>query len=275
MTDLVELGAVLGDFFEDGAGPSHDQLDQAFARHGVANGDPAPSGRTSQGAVLGKTKRVRRVFVYAADREASAGLALAKEIVALLRADGMFAPALPEYAGAQKIRRLAATFKRLGLSLADNGELRPTVIDNLAGTQLTEALRAYVQRINLNPDDAPLQVGTGKELDEAAARHVLEQLTGSYPVGGSVGSFPVMLASAFSAIGLAVPGPIKLDSDPHRAVQQSLFLLGASVNRLRNEAGTGHGRPGPPQKTAALTPAEARLVARATALLAGALLDSL
>jgi Abortive infection C-terminus len=84
-----------------------------------------------------------------------------------------------------------------------------------------------------------------------------------------------MLASAFAAIGLAVPGPVNLDPDPQRAVQQCLFLLGTSVNRLRNEAGTGHGRPGAPRKTASLTPAEARLVARATALLAVALLDSL
>ena len=76
---------------------------------------------------------------------------------------------------------------------------------------------------------------------------------GSYPVGGSAGSFPVMLASTFAAIGLAVPGPVKLDSDPHRAVQQCLFLLGTSVNRLRNEAETGHGRPGPPRKTAPLS----------------------
>lgn len=275
VTDLVELGAVLGDFFDEGAGPSHDQLDQAFARYGLGDGDPARGGRTAQGTPLGKTKRIRRVFVFAADNDASAGLALAHEVVALLRADGAFLAALPGYAGVQKISRLAATFARLGMTLADNGELRPTVIDNLGGTQLTDALRAYVQRINLNPDDESLQVGTGKDLDEAAARHVLEERTGSYPVGGHAGSFPVTLANAFTAVGLAVPGHIALDPDPHRAVQQCLFLLGTSVNRLRNDAGTGHGRPGPPRKTSALTPAEGRLVARATALLAGALLDKL
>ncbi|WP_155726851.1 hypothetical protein [Mycobacterium avium] len=204
MTDLVELGAVLGAFFDDGLGPSHDQLDQAFLRHGLADGDPAPGGRTSQGATLGKTKRIRRVFVYATDRRVSAGLPLAKEIVALLRAEGAFSSSLPGYAGEQKISRLTSAFKGFGMTLAEGGELRPTVIDNLAGTDLTEALRMYVQRINLNPDDAPLQVGTGKELDEAVARHVLEERTGSYPVGGSAGSFPVTLASAFATLGFAV-----------------------------------------------------------------------
>jgi hypothetical protein len=161
------------------------------------------------------------------------------------------------------------------MTLSEGGELRPTVIDNLVGTEMTEALCAYVRRINLNPDDAALQVGTGKELDEATARHILELRTGSYPVGGHEGSFPVTLAHAFHAVGFAVPGKIPLDDDPHKAVQQCLFLLGASINRLRNSAGTGHGRPGPPQTTTPLTPTEARLVARATALLAGALLDTL
>lgn len=63
-------------------------------------------------------------------------------------------------------------------------------------------------------------------------------------------------------------GPFQLDSDPHRAAQQCLFLLGNEINRLRNEPDTGHGRPGPSRKTAPLTPAEARLIVRSTALLA-------
>jgi hypothetical protein len=85
------------------------------------------------------------------------------------------------------------------------------------------------------------------------------------------------LAAAFDAVDLAIPTVTlsDFDQDPHRAVHQCLFLLSTAVNRLRNDAGTGHGRPGQPRKTTALTPAEARLVARATALVAGALLDKL
>ncbi|WP_396908116.1 abortive infection family protein [Mycolicibacterium sp.] len=274
MSDLIELGAVLGAFF-DGAGPSHDQLDQAFARHGLADGDPAPRGRARDGGNLGKAKRVRRIFVYAADNDPSAGLALAQQLVALLRADGAFTPTLPEYAGPHKIGRLVAPFKRLGLTLTESGELGPTVIDNLQGTELTDTLRGYVRRINLNPDDPELQIGTGKELDEATARHVLMQRTGTYPVGGAAGNFPMTLAGAFAALGFEMPGNIKLDDDPHAAVQKCLFLLGKEINRLRNEAGTGHGKPGPPTKTKPLTAKQARLVARATALLAGAMLDEL
>ncbi|HEY3409464.1 MAG TPA: abortive infection family protein [Propionicimonas sp.] len=273
--DLIELGAVIGDFFEDGKGPSHDQLDQAFVRAGLAAGDPAPGGRTPVGSPLGKTKRVRAVFVYATDHDAPAGLRLGGQIVALLRADGAFSPHLDTFAGEEKITRLRSSYELLGFALDANGALRPTVLDNLSGTELTAALRTYVDRINLNPQDAPLQIGTGKELDEATARHVLEQRTGTYPIGGHAGSFPVTLAAAFTAVGLAVPPKVELDTDPHKAVQQCLFLLATEVNRLRNDAGTGHGRPSAPRHTAPLTPAEAQLVARATALVAAALLGGL
>jgi hypothetical protein len=87
--------------------------------------------------------------------------------------------------------------------------------------ELTAALRSYVDRINLNPDDAPLQLGTGKELDEATARHVLKELLGDYSM---TDNFPVTLTSAFTAVGFPTPTELpKLDPDPHRAVHQCLF----------------------------------------------------
>lgn len=269
--DLIELGSVLGDFFEDGAGPSHNELDHAIARAGLTAGDPAGRG----GPPIGKTKRVRQVLIYATDHDAAAGLEFANQVVSLLRGHSSFVATSDAYAGLPKIAALRRAFAALGYDLDESGAVRPLVIDNLNGTQLTDALRAYVNRINLSPDDAPLQIGTGKELDEAAARHVLQERTGSFPVGGHTGSFPVTLARAFTILGFALPGKVALDADPHREVQQCLFLLGVAVNRLRNDAGTGHGRPGHPLKTKPLKSAEARLVARATALIAGALLDEL
>lgn len=50
----------------------------------------------------------------------------------------------------------------LGITLHGTGLLRPTVIDNLAGIELTDALCAYVRRINLNPNDAPYKWALGK-----------------------------------------------------------------------------------------------------------------
>jgi hypothetical protein len=120
-------------------------------------------------------------------------------------------------------------------------------------------------------------IGSGKELDEAAARHVLKERLGDYPVSGHAGSFPVTLAQAFNVLGLEVPPDLQreLSADPHREVQQCRFLLGVAVNRLRNDVGTGHGRPDGPRRTVPLSPAEGRLVARTAALVAGLLLEEL
>ncbi len=204
--DLVELGAVLGNFFEDGKGPSHDQLNQAFARAGLSNGDPAPSGHTPQGAPPGKTKRIRHVLVYATDHDPVAGLKLAQQVVALLRGDGAFAPALEGYAGPDKIDRLRDAFARVGFTLESNGALRPMVIDNLTGTQLTRALQSYVDRINLNPDDAPAadrhRQGTRRGHRPARSRGAHRQL----PDRRARGQLPGHAGRRLHDLGLRRPG---------------------------------------------------------------------
>jgi hypothetical protein len=269
--NLTELGATLGAFFDIPRAPSHSQLDHAVAHHHLAHIDPARGGRTSTGENLGKTKRIRQILASPAAH--TGGLPFARDIVALLRADGAFNTGSPSYAGTWKVTQLTQAFAALGVNLYTDGLLRDTVIDNLSGTRLTTALRSHVNRINLNPDDAPLQVGAGKELDEATARHVVTELRGDYSTSAN---FPVTLAAAFDALNLAMPTQAPaLDPDPKRAVQQCLFMLATAINRLRNDAGTGHGRPGNPRKTASLSRADARLTARATALIAGALLDEL
>ena len=232
--------------------------------------------RGDSGGTIGKTKRIRQILMHAEDQDPTAGLRLCEHLVALLRADGMFTPNLDTYAGTDKVSRLQAALSRAGYTLTTDGVLHQTVIDNLSGTELSAVLKAYINRVNLNPDDAPLQIGTGKELDEAAARHVLIEKQGSYAVSGRDSSFPVTLAAAFTALGLEIAPDLSthLHSNPHKHLQQCLFMLGLAVNRLRNDAGTGHGRPDEPHRSGSLTPAEGRLVARTTALLAGMLLDS-
>lgn len=272
--DLIEIGSVLGEFFDGGIGPSHNELDIAFARTSTTAFDPAPGGSTPQGNPLGKTKRIRQALMHAGDSDPANGIRLVTQIVSLLRADGVFAPGGDPLV-AQRVGRLRDASRRIGFTLFADGTFAPVVIDNLSGTELTEALQSQVRRINANPDDPSLLVGTGKDLDEAAARHVLNLKMGGYETRGRGSHFPFTLAQAFTACGMAVAPTVKLDDDPHRAVQQALFLLGVEVNRLRNEIGTGHGRPEASERTAALNAAEGRLAARATALIAGALLDEI
>ena len=270
--DLIELGAALSCFFEQGArSPSHDQISNAFERADVSAGDPRASSTTN----VGKVKRVRQVFVHAHDCQPEAGIILAKHLVALLRATGAFKAHLSGFVGEERFLALQRSLKAFGLDLDKTGCIRPTVIDNLHGSELTAALQAHITRANLNPDDCELLVGNGKELDEAAARHVLEQVVGMYDARSN---FPRTLRNAFSTLGLsAAPQETSntLDRDPHVAVQQCLYALSCAINRLRNEVGTGHGRPSPSTTTQPLTEPEARLVARASALVAGMLLDSM
>lgn len=55
------------------------------------------------------------------------------------------------------------------------------------------------------------------------------------------------------------------------ALSVSIYELGISVNRLRNKAGSGHGRPFLPE----LSDGEARAATEAAGLVAGRLLDAL
>lgn len=273
--DLTEVGSVLGDFFEAGRGPSHDQIDQLVARNSLEAGDPVKSSSLPSGKPLGKTKRVRQLLTYATDHAPQAGLDFACQMVALLRADGMFIAASEKFAGDNLVARLAAAFSRLGFTLDEQGALLPTVIDNLSGHELSDALHAYVTRMNLNPDDAALQIGTAKDLAEATARHVILERTGNYATRGQNSAFPVTMAQAFSALDLTIAPDLtnSLDPDPRRRVHQALFLLATAVNQLRNDAGTGHGRPTAPRKSSPLSAADSRLVTRAIAVLSGYLLD--
>jgi len=81
-------------------------------------------------------------------------------------------------------------FEAEGYELASDGELRSRLLDNLMGLQLTEALKAYIRRAKRGADDAALVTGTGKDLLEAVAAHVLQQRTGAYP---TISNFPTFL----------------------------------------------------------------------------------
>ncbi len=136
---------------------------------------------------------------------------------------------------------------------------------------MTEALSAYVRRVRRGSADAALVVGTGKDLAEATARHVIVEKTGQY---SDTQNFPSTLYLAFERLSLNPPSPDvlqQLDDDAVVAMQQALWLLGVSVNRLRNAEGTGHGRPFPSQ----LSDEDSRLAIQAMGLVSDLLLSKL
>jgi hypothetical protein len=267
MQDLYEIGATLGAFFgSNGLGPSHDQLDRAFADTGLAKGDPRTTAGISNPS---KMKRVREVFDYASDNDPAAGLRLAERLVALMRAKGCFRNKSEDYPGVEVISAAQRAFERIGYVLGADGSLHPTVIDQLSGKAMTAALLGYVRRINVAGSDAELKLGSSKDLVEAVARHVLTERGGGY---NPHHNFATTLAGAFALLGMAVPIPNSPpDSDPAKAIEQGLFDLAVRVNKFRNAQGTGHGRPAP----ATVANREADMAARTSAAIAKAMLDRL
>jgi hypothetical protein len=263
-----EVVSAVARFFEAGRGPSHDELSRLFRRFGLQGTDPL---ERFPGEQIGKMKRVREVLSVAIDTNSPAAEQLVKGIVGSIKARGGFRSTSDEYAGEDVIQAARDAFKTQGYELDPSGDLRPLLLDDLSGVAATEALAAYVRRAHAGSDDAALVLGTGKDLLEATARHVLVTKTGAYP---SEGNFPATLYQTFDRLELAPPSQDamqSLDKDARAAMQQALWLLAFAVNRFRNEEGIGHGRPLP----ATVSEEEARLSIQAMALVSQLLLDSL
>jgi hypothetical protein len=210
------------------------------------------------------------ILAHAIDRQPNEGAQFVTLFIGQVRACGGFRVGTPDCPGAETIAQLRETFRRVGFELDPEGNLRPTVLENLNGVELTEALWAYVRRAQSGSGDAELVIGTAKNLEEATVRHVLKELTGDYSTGGRASHFPTALYQAFYALGLCGSNAA-LDNDPYRALQQALFLLACAVNRLRNDRGDGHGRPEP----SIATMLEGRLSSQSAGLVCELLLTAL
>jgi abortive infection Abi-like protein len=224
--------------------PSHSHLDDLIARCKVTAGDPKGLGKT-----VGKAKRVRGVLNHAMENDPEAGSRFVLGLIGVLKGCGSFRETSVNYSGADAIANAVAAFNSEGYDLSLDGEVRPLLLENLSGTALVSALHAYVRRAKKGAADAALVTGTGKDLLEATARHVLMVKRGTYPAHDN---FPTVLGLAFTELGLATarsPGQTAL-----QRVEAALYELGCAVNQLRNSEGTGHGRPFP----SSVTEAEAR-----------------
>jgi hypothetical protein len=263
-----EIVSAVARFFDAGRGPSHDELSRMFRRVGLDAADPSVR---FPAETIGKMKRVREVLSHALDADVAAGDKLVVSLIGSIKAAGGFRSSSDAYAGEEVVQAAREAFLAEGYELDPEGNLRQALLSDLQGVAATEALRAYVRRAHAGSADAALVVGTGKDLLEATARHVLVERTGTYATSAN---FAATLYQAFDRLNLAAPGPdalSALDSEPSRAVEQSLWLLGCAVNRLRNEQGTGHGRPFP----ATVKDEEARLAIQAMGLISQLLLDAL
>lgn len=218
--------------------PSHSDLEFTIKQTGLSEGDPkGQPGRPP----LGKAKRIREVLYWAMEHDERAGEVFIAKLVAQVKGCGGFREDSANYVGCEAIRNAASAFESEGFHLASDGALHATVLENLSGVDLTKALRAYVRRAKRGAADAALVTGTGKDLLEATAAHVLTERYGGYSTGDN---FPALLGQAFVTIGFATPQDKKHQGEPvQKSVERAMYELGCAINRLRNKEGTGHGRP--------------------------------
>jgi hypothetical protein len=242
--------------------PSHSEIEAQFRRVDLMEADPSQL----LGRPVGKAKRLRGVLHWAIEHDIEKGERLVHHVVSLVRGVGGFRDSSSNFVGTEAIQDLRDAFASEGFSLAETGELLPSVLDALTDRLLTNALSAYVRRAQRGVLDAALVTGTGKDLVEATAAHVLVQRFGYYD---DKANFPMLLGQAFAAAGLcAVKRP---DASPQDQMELALYELACAVNRLRNREGTGHGRP----FLVTVTEAQSRSAVQSMGVIAARLLDAL
>ena len=266
------LGAAISQMIDQDSPLSHDDLDTTFDRFKLRAGDIGK--RDADGKPIGKHRRVKAVLTYAVDNDPEAGGRLVEYLVSRLQGAGSFREGSPNRLPADAIANARGVFRSQGFTLAEDGALVPTTLDGLTGTELTEALLAYVQRARQGVEDAALLTGTAKDLVEATARHVLEERAAGY---SQHMPFPGTVFQAFNALGFSgVTGNEfelrkQLSTDPIERFHQCVYLLAVVANDMRNAQGTGHGRPFP----ATVSARDARAATQAMGLVSGLLLESL
>ena len=233
---VVALAKLVDDAQTDRRDPSHSDLTFQIQRTGLATYDPKNQGRN-----VGKAKRLRTVLSSAIEHDLGAGGTLVGLLLDLLRGHGCFRPSSQNYVTAEAISNAVDAFATEGYDLSCDGVLRPRVLLSLSRLERSSALRSYARRAQRGVADAALVAGTGKDLLEATAAHVLQGHYGSYPQGSN---FQTLLGQAFSTLQMATPEDPKGPGEPPtRAIERSMFKLACDINRLRNKEGTGHGRP--------------------------------
>jgi len=239
---VVAVARLVDDAQSETREPSHSDLEFQITRARLTRGDPK-----AQGQLVGKAKRIRGTLSWAIENDPAAGEVLVEAMLALLRGCGGFRPASPNYVGGEAIRTAIAVFEAEGFTLTEDGELRAQVLENLSGPALSEALESYIRRAKRGTEDAALLAGTGKDLLEATAAHILMERNGTYPQGAN---FEGLLGLTFVTLGLHTPQhPVQPGEAPQCKAERAMFTLACAINAMRNKLRTGHGRPWLPNIT--------------------------
>ncbi|MCC6545650.1 abortive infection family protein [Candidatus Sumerlaeota bacterium] len=244
LTDAIiyALARLVDDAQKERRDPSHSDIEFCVTSSGLERGDPKQSGQT-----VGKAKRVRLILSWAIENSFEGGRDFVDRLIAMVRSCGGFRPESAHYVGSEEIQAFRDVLSAEGFILSPDGHIQPAVLDSLVGTELTEALGAYVRRAQRGSEDAALVVGTGKDLLEAIAAHVLVEVWNN---NNPPHNFPTLLGQAFAALDLKTSADNPATSGtPQQRLQRALYEAACAINTLRNKQGTGHGHPWLPSVT--------------------------
>jgi len=263
-TIVYSLVRLVDDAQKNRRDPSHSDIEFQLNRAGLIHADP-----NKDGSPVGKAKRLRTVLNWAIENDIAKAEKLAAGIISSVKGCGGFRDSSPNFVGTDAIADLTAALRPEGIVLGEDGSMSPVALDSLSGRNLTQALRGYVNRAKKGIEDAALVVGTSKDLMEAVAAHVIQELWGSYP---STANFPSLLGQAFVALEMATPEQAPVQGEHQRCrLERSLYETACSINNLRNKQGTGHGRPWVPD----LRASEAKAAVEFIGAIAELMLDNL
>lgn len=241
-TIAYALARLVDDAQSERRDPSHSDIEFQIDKASLSNGDP-----NKEGLPVGKAKRVRATLSWALEYAPESGEKFVVGLLSHIRACGGFRNTSSNYVGKEAIENLAKVLKDEGILLSEDGSLSLVALESFSGRRLTKALRSYVNRAKRGIEDGALAVGTSKDLMEAVAAHVLQELWGSYPTRDN---FPTLLGQAFVALKMATPeSPPVQGEHPRFKLERSMYEMACAINSLRNKQGTGHGRPWLPDVT--------------------------
>ena len=227
-----EVVAAIAKFYHGGKGPSHSALTASFTHAGYGDADPYD-------ASLGTPNKEQRVLTVgrAAIRRPDRARSLLEHLLVSIRVGGHL-----EDGGriAPEVPVLQSALRRAGWSLSDEGILTTLgVIDLTTGGR--PALDEQIARLRRSTDDAGALLGTAKDMLEATAKFVLEEL--GLEVSDRA-DFNYLWHLARERLALL---PVQADTSTPggqaiRKILQSSWAIAEQVNVLRSLQGTGHGR---------------------------------
>jgi len=252
----ASLARAVADFWKNGAGPTHRDIKDVLDTFGLNKGSGSKRDRVSEAIKLADPQDL---------------IALVKELLDLLRRDGVFSPSSPF---ATEHDRLSEALAPYGIKLLEGGTTkRDSEVFIDASTLPDEAVvREHMQRLQLalDEDDPALLLGSSKELLESTAKIVLARI-GEIPPA----KFPALVTRALQVLMLhpkSSPEQREEAVEPVRKILGGVVQIAIEINELRGERGTGHGRAEAPVR---LTSRHGRLAAGAAVLVSGLMFDTL